>query len=126
MCLVSDFTDLISPATPNQVVDAEEQYRTILQNGGLLQFFSTFEKMVTLSTHVGVRNPDCRVFQAALARLGLAALPLERCLLITDEAAHVAKVRSYGMQALGFGAVGVPGVDLSAWSDAKDRITPLL
>jgi hypothetical protein len=126
MCLVSDFTDLISPATPNQVVDTEEQYRTILQNAGLSQFFLSFEKTVTLSTHVGVRKPDCRLFQAELARLGLASLPLERCLLITEEAAHVAKVRSYGMKALRFGAVGVRGVDFSAWSTAKDRITPLL
>jgi hypothetical protein len=39
---------------------------------------------------------------------------LDRCLLITEEAEHVAKVRSYGMKALGFGAVGVLGVDFSA------------
>jgi beta-phosphoglucomutase-like phosphatase (HAD superfamily) len=126
MCLVSNFTDLMPPATPNQVMAAEKQYRTTLQHAGLSQFFSPFEKTVTLSTHVGVRKPDCRVFHAALARLGLASLPLERCLLITEEAAHVAKVRSYGMKALRFGTVGVPGVDFSAWRDAKDHITPLL
>ena len=126
MCLVSDFTDLMSPATPNQVADAEDRYRTILQNAGLSQFFSPFEKTVTLSTHVGVKKPDCRVFQAAVARLGLASLPLERCLLITEAAAHVATVRRYGMKALRFGAGGGPGVDFSAWSDAKNHITPLL
>jgi beta-phosphoglucomutase-like phosphatase (HAD superfamily) len=126
MCLVSDFIDLISPATPNQVADAEEQIRAIIQSAGLSQFFSPFERTVTLSTHVGVRKPDCRIFQAALARLGRATVPLDRCLLITEEAAHVAKVQAYGMKALRFGAVGTPGVDFSSWNNAKVRIAQML
>src|SRR5262249_50944608 len=122
----SDFIDLPSPATPNQIAEAEEEYRTILQNCGLLSYFTPFEKLVTLSTHIGVRKPDCRIFQAALARLGRPLLPLNRCLLITEDAFHVAKVRTYGMKALRFGPVMEPGVDFSSWNNVANYIASLL
>lgn len=125
-CLVSDFKPLASPATPAQVAILEQEYLTILQSTGLDQVFHPFEIKVTLSTHVGVSKPDCRVFQVALNRLGNDKIPLHECLFITEDATHIAKVQSFGMKTLRFGTAGTNGIDFSSWSEAKDLIAALL
>ncbi|MEZ6141571.1 MAG: hypothetical protein R3B84_13445 [Zavarzinella sp.] len=121
-CLVSDFYSVTPPAVPNKVSEMENQYKVILQDTGLDSFFSPFDQRVTLSTHLGILKPDCRIFQLALSRLGRGTLPLEKCLLITEEAFHVSFVRSFGMKALRFGAIGNPGVDFSSWAEVKSLI----
>jgi FMN phosphatase YigB (HAD superfamily) len=125
-CIVSNFDELTWPATPHQVADAEQKYQNILRSVKLLQFFTPTERHVTLSTHVGVKKPDCRVFQAALCRLGLPHTSLTRCLLITEEVCQVDKVRSYGMKALLFDPENGTDANFSNWSQIRACIAELL
>lgn len=110
MCLVSDF-DMPQPRTPQAIQAAFAEYLQILDRAGLREFFEPVDKHVTLSTHVGTYKPAAEVFEAALARLGVAA-PLTDTLFITENAAHIAACRELGMRVLQF------GTDFTDWNYA--------
>ncbi len=110
MCLVSDFT-MPHPRTPQAIEVAFADYLHILDQTGLREFFEPVDKHVTLSTQVGKNKPAAEVFEAALARLGIAA-PLTDTLFITEDAAHVAACRQLGMRVLQFGS------DFTDWNHA--------
>jgi HAD superfamily hydrolase (TIGR01509 family) len=126
LCLVSDFTEPPLPARPDDVAAIMQQFLSILTGTGLQSFFAPHSKHITLSTHIGVSKPDCRIFQAALLRLGRPDVPLSNCLFVTESATHIAAARGFGMQALRFGSAGMPGVDFNAWSQAVSKISPFL
>ena len=116
-CLVSDFLPA-EPPSPANIQARFAEYLAILAASGLRRYFEPVEKRVTLSTHAGVRKPDRRVFATALRRLG-ARVALARCLLITEDAEHVAAVRrTLHMQTLRFGPRGGSGVDFDDWREA--------
>ncbi len=113
-CLVSDFDMNLKPAR------ALAQYVDVLASAGLLPLFEPVNKRVTLSNHAGVLKPDQKIFEKALQRLGASSVPFAECLLITEDAVHVKKVREeLGMQALEF------GVDFTDWSEAPAKIAAL-
>ena len=58
-CLVSDFT-MPEPRTTEAIAAAFADYLKILDKTGLRSFFEPVDERVTLSTHVGVRNPPLR------------------------------------------------------------------
>ena len=105
-CLVSDFHP-----TEDEFAAAFKQYVDLLKGLKLKKDYEPVARRVTLSGHTAAWKPDRRVFEAALARLGVAAAWGE-CLLITEDAEHVAAARGIGMQALQF------GVDFTDWASA--------
>jgi FMN phosphatase YigB (HAD superfamily) len=124
-CLVSDWHMPPVPAKPQQIADRFKSYVDDLENMDLKPFFEPVDQRVTLSTHVGVGKPDCRVFQMALLRLGVPAR-LDQCLFITENPSHLAACQSFGMKTLRFDASGSPAADFSDWSAAPALIAALL
>jgi beta-phosphoglucomutase-like phosphatase (HAD superfamily) len=116
--LVSDFP-AADPPTPAGVERRFAEYLALLDGFGLRGFFEPVEQRVTLSTQAGVQKPDRRVYELALRRLGTDAM-LADCLVITEDAAHVAACRALGMQALQFGA------DFDDWSQAPRLVRALV
>jgi hypothetical protein len=117
-CLVSDYTMLPPPVTPAQLRPVFDEYLALLDGTGLRPYFEPVARRVTLSTHAGVLKPAAAVFLKALARLRVKA-GLAECLLITENAEHVAAVRqTLGMQALQFRAPGAAEFDFDDWSQA--------
>src|SRR5262249_18458831 len=101
-CLVSDFTMPTKPVTNAKVTALFEEYLAILDQTGLRPFFEPANERVTLSTHAGVLKPNRKIFEKALQRLG-AELPLEDCLLITEDVNHIHEARTtLKMKALQF------------------------
>ena len=114
-CLVSDFDMTLT------VEAAMKRYLKVLDDAGLRSLFEPVQKRVTLSNHAGKSKPNRGIFVKALQRLGLGAVPLEDCLLITEQSDHIRKVREQlHMHALHF------GVDFTDWADAPSRISALL
>jgi hypothetical protein len=120
-CLVSDFNMATPPVTAAKVNGLFNEYLSVLDGTGLRSFFEPVKKRVTLSTHAGVFKPDRRIFEKALQRLGASSVPLEDCLLITENADHVRKVRrQLRMKALQF------QVDFDDWAEAPELIAHLV
>ncbi len=90
----------LSDVKPLQV-----EYYNILQRLGISSYFEPLYKYVTLSTEIGVRKPDKRIFRAAIDYIER-DLPFENILFITEEPDHVEKVRQIGMKAIHFKGPG--------------------
>lgn len=114
VCLVSNYRP-----TAEEVAATFQQYLGLLTNLGLTAYFQPVNQRVTLSTHTATWKPDRRVFELAVQRLGITA-SLDECLLITEDAGHIAAARSYGMKALRF------GVDFQDWTAAPAAVANLL
>jgi FMN phosphatase YigB (HAD superfamily) len=124
-CLISDFTMATPPVTSAKVSAIFKQYLAVLDRTGLRAFFEPVSKRVTLSTHAGVLKPDRRIFETALRRLG-ASVPLQDCLFVTENAAHIAAARqTLGMQTLQFRAAGSKRYDFDDWAEAPGLIAHL-
>ena len=100
-CLVSDFAMADPPDDPARVEAIFAEYLALLAGFGLAEFFLPPQERITLSTHAGVRKPDRRVYETALRRLGSPA-GLPDCLVITEDAAHLAACRILGMSTVRF------------------------
>ncbi len=120
-CLVSDFTMAAPPVTAAKVTALFNQYLAILDGTGLRPFFEPVKKRITLSTHANAPKPDRKIFEKALQRLGASAIPLQDCLLITEDSGHIQKARTkLHMQALQFKA------DFDDWAEAPELIANLV
>jgi hypothetical protein len=125
-CLVSDFKMASPPVTAAKVTALFNEYLAILDATGLRPFFEPVSKRVTLSTHVGAEKPDRKIFETALQRLG-ADVPLEECLFITEEAAHIEKARdTLKMATLEFRSAESSAFDFDDWADAPALIANLV
>jgi hypothetical protein len=91
------------PDDPAHVEAIFADYLALLAGFGLTEFFRPPQERITLSTHAGVRKPDRRVYQTALRRLGSPA-GLPECLVVTEDAAHLAACRDLGLSTLRFNA----------------------
>lgn len=114
VCLVSDFRP-----TPEEIEDAFAEYLQRLDDFGLRDHFEPVARRVTISAHTAAWKPDRLVFETALRRLGVPA-QLGECLLITEDAGHVAAARALGMRGLQF------GVDFTDWSEAPTLVAALV
>lgn len=125
-CLVSDYTMVPPPCTSAKLRPVFDEYVGILAATGLRSFFEPVARRVTLSTHAGATKPAAAVFEKALSRLHVQAA-LTECLFVTENAAHVAAVRTHlGMQALLFRTPGVTEFDFDDWSQAPALIAQRL
>ena len=102
LALVSDYYPPDPPGDEAAVRAKETDYRAVLAAVGLGRFFEPFAERVTLSTRAGVAKPARKVFELAAARSGTGAT-LGECLFVTEEAAHLAKAREYGLTVVRFG-----------------------
>ncbi len=96
LAVVSDFPMPPPPGDAAAVEALVREYLALLDGFGLRRFFEPVERRVTLSTQVGVRKPDRRVYETALRRLGTGA-DLTEALAITEDAGHLAACRALGM-----------------------------
>lgn len=94
--LISDFHQA---ATPADVPGIEAEYRQLLVDLTLEEFFRPFEQAVTLSTHVGVFKPDRRIFRRALDKFDPEA-HFHDAIFVTETKAHVLAARELGLHAL--------------------------
>jgi hypothetical protein len=125
-CLVSDFTMPTPPVTATKIDALFTEYLAILEGTGLRTFFEPVNRRVTLSTHAGASKPDRSVFAKALERLG-ATVQLDDCLLVTENADHVAKARAaLGMKALQFWSAASNQFDFDDWAQAPALIANLV
>ena len=115
-CLVSDFLMPTPPVTPHKTKALFNEYLAILDHTGLRPFFEPVQKRVTLSTHAGVGKPNREIFEKALQRLG-AKVPLNECLLVTEDPTHIQAVRqTLDMPTLRFRSSGSTEFDFDDWS----------
>src|SRR5262245_31007315 len=125
-CLVSDFTMPTKPVTDAKIAALFEEYLAILNQTGLRRFFEPVNERVTLSAHAGVSKPNAKIFKKALERLG-AMVPLEDCLLITEDASHVGEARTtLKMKALLFRSAASSQFDFDDWAEAPVLIANLV
>jgi hypothetical protein len=125
-CLVSDFTMPTQPVTDAKIAALFEEYLAILNQTGLRRFFEPVNERVTLSCHAGVTKPNAKIFKKALERLG-AMVPLQDCLLITEDASHVDEARTtLKMKALQFRSAASSQFDFDDWAEAPALIANLV
>ena len=127
LCLASNFPAHL-PVPADQQAESFTQFLAILSAAGLLDPFRPAERRVTTSGLVGVAKPERAFFTAALARLGRPA-DLTSVLFVTEDAAHVARAREFGMTALRFGGQTTPPdatADFTDWADAPAVIAARL
>jgi len=125
-CLVSDYTMVPPPLTPEKIRPLFEEYLGILDGTGLREFFEPVDQCVTLSTQAGVGKPDRVIFELALRRLRSTA-HLQECLFITENAGHIRHARqALGMATLQFKAPGATEFDFDDWSKAPALIAHLV
>ena len=96
LALVSDFTTASSAA---QVPAIEQEYFNILEHLGIREFFEPVSQRVTLSTRIGVRKPNKKIFAAAVKRAG-GGPGFARAIFITENVEHVAKARLLGLRSV--------------------------
>jgi FMN phosphatase YigB (HAD superfamily) len=100
----------------------------ILRHAGLAEFFEPIDRHVTISAQAGHAKPDGEFFIKALQRLG-GAQTLAECVMITEDAAHIAACRNLGMKTLQFGGHVSPppaNADFSNWLDAPMLLARLV
>lgn len=124
LALVSDFLMPDPPVTPAKVEKLFQQYIEILNQLNLGEFFKPFKRHITLSTHAGINKPDRRIFELAIARLGMNA-KLGECIFITENADHISACQQLGMATLRF-ASEADGGDFHDWSEAPLLVSQLL
>ena len=125
-CLVSDFTMPVPPPTAAKIAALFKEYLAILDRTGLRRFFEPVQRRVTLSTHAGVAKPARKFFQKALQRLRV-AVPLTRCLFVTENAQHIRAAREkLEMATLQFRSQESAVYDFDDWADAPMLIANLV
>lgn len=124
--LVSDVDMPEPPAPATQVEPLFQRYLGVLDACGLRHRFEPVERRVTLSAHAGAFKPDRRIFETALARLGVSA-PFADCLLITESGDHADAVRrTLHMPALRFHVPRSAPDEFDDWLQAPAMIARLI
>ena len=124
LVLVSDFFKPDPPATAAKIEKLFQQYIKILEQLQLSEFFKPFKRHITLSTHAGVEKPARKIFELAIARLGLDA-KLSECLFITENRKHIEACKKLKMATLWF-APEAAGGDFDDWSEAPLLVSQIM
>jgi hypothetical protein len=98
LALVSDF---LSPDRPEDVKPLQMQYYKILKDLGIHHFFEPLYERVTLSTEVGVKKPDEKIFRTAVNWINK-DLPFRHVIFITEKHDHIIAARALGMKTIHF------------------------
>lgn len=124
--IISDYHMPLAPVTEEKIAGLEEQYRReVLVPSNLMRFFEPFDARVTLSSRAGVRKPERKIFEVAVARTGIAATFLE-CLFVTENVAHLEKCSEYGITPVHFGPDHHGPSGFADWADAPLLIADLI
>jgi FMN phosphatase YigB (HAD superfamily) len=105
IALISDFDNFNQGLRLIDVKPLQQEYYNILYKLGISSFLEPFHKHVTLSTEVGVRKPDERIFRAAIDSIEK-DLSFENVLFITEDPSHVFAARQLGMKAIHYKGPG--------------------
>ncbi len=100
--LVSDFD---MPDDPEQIPGIRQRYFEILDGLGIRSFFEPVADRVTLSSEVGVRKPDEKIFRAVIEKID-EDLGFRDVVFITENRGHVIEARRLGMRAIHFKGPG--------------------
>jgi Peptidase family M28/Haloacid dehalogenase-like hydrolase len=120
--LVSDYYETESH---EDIEVLKEQYYKDLEKLGLQSYFQPLSQKVTLSTEVGVRKPDERIFRTAIDKI-YRDLPFHHVIFIADNLDHVIAARELGMTAIHFQGPGQSTGELSKLVDLIPIIGRLL
>ena len=86
VALVSDYN---VADNPEEIETLKKQYYRVLEKLGIQSYFQPLSQRVTLSTEVGVRKPDEKIFRNAIDKIQK-DLPFHHVLFITENLDHVA------------------------------------
>jgi FMN phosphatase YigB (HAD superfamily) len=125
IALVSDFDKFNEGMRMIDVKPLQVEYYTILENLGIRSFFEPLYKHVTLSTEVGAKKPDIRIFRAAIDSLEN-GLSFKNVLFITEDPGHIAAARQLGINAIHFKGPGQSTGDVDKLIDLLPRIRDFL
>jgi FMN phosphatase YigB (HAD superfamily) len=89
------------PDSSSQIPALQQQYYKILNQLGISPFFRPRSRRVTLSTEVGVRKPDKKIFNAAIKKVDK-RLGFQDAIFITENISHIEEARRLGMTAIHF------------------------
>ncbi|MCI0563973.1 MAG: hypothetical protein MN733_36320, partial [Nitrososphaera sp.] len=90
---------------PDEVEVFQKQYYKLLEDLGIISFFEPLSERVTISTEVGVRKPNEKIFRVAINKIHK-DLPYHHVIFITENQDHIAAVREVGMMAIHFQGPG--------------------
>lgn len=96
LALISDFLAANNPAEINQL---QQQYYDLIQNLGIKSFFEPVAKRVTLSTEIGVRKSDEKIFRTAVDKISK-DFPFTDVIFITENKEHISAARLLGINAI--------------------------
>ena len=122
VALVSDYN---VADNPEEIETLKKQYYRVLEKLGIQSYFQPLSQRVTLSTEVGVRKPDEKIFRNAIDKIQK-DLPFHHVLFITENLDHVATARKLGMTAIHFQGPGQSSGEVSKLVDLVPIIRRLL
>jgi beta-phosphoglucomutase-like phosphatase (HAD superfamily) len=123
--LVSDFDNFSQGLRLIDVKPLQVEYYSMLENLGIRPFFEPLYRYVTLSTEVGVKKPDKKIFRAAVDLIEK-DLSFESVLFITEDPSHVTEARQLGMKAIHFKGPGQGTGDVEQLKDLIPLIKAFL
>ncbi|MGA9773907.1 MAG: M20/M25/M40 family metallo-hydrolase [Blastocatellia bacterium] len=120
LALISDFDDAENTGriggSATQIKNFQRQYRKLLNDLRISQFFKPFLQKTTLSIEAGVRKPDEKMFRAALDKLQK-GMAFHHAIFITENREHILAARELGMTAIHFKGPGQTTGDVSRLID---------
>jgi len=111
LALISDY--FLARRDPSRIPELQRQYYAELERLGLRSFFEPLPERVTLSTELGVRKPDERMFRTAIDRIE-PGLGYGEAMFTADTLEHVEAARRLGMTAYHLQVRGEPAGDVSS------------
>lgn len=125
IALVSDFDKFGEGMRLADVKPLQVEYYTFLDKLGIRSFFEPLYKYITLSTEVGVRKPDKKIFRVAIDSIEN-GLSFENVLFITEDPGHITAARQLGMKAIHFKGPGQSSGDVDQLIDLIPLIRDFL
>jgi hypothetical protein len=120
--LVSDYYEAESH---EDIEVLKKQYYKDLEKLGIQSYFQPLSQKVTLSTEVGVRKPDEKIFRTAIDKIHR-DLPFHHVIFIADSLDHVTAARELSMTAIHFQGPGQSTGEVSKLVDLVPIIRRLL
>jgi len=122
LALLSDYSEASSPADAPRL---RKEYLAGLRRLGLARYFTPLDRRVTLSSDVGARKPDPRLFRAAIDKIE-PGLPYHDVVFVTEDATQVRAARQLGMMAVQVSAPAQAGGEVSGLPELLPVLRRLL
>lgn len=102
LALLSDYYEA---KNSEEIEILRKQYYELLDRLGIRSFFEPLSERVTLSTEVGVKKPNEKIFRVGIDKIHK-DLPYHHVIFITDDPNHIIGARELGMTAIHFQGPG--------------------